>query len=256
MLPRAAAFGMPVIAWSRNLTPQRAESLGVGHRQSILDLAADADIVSVHLALAPETRGLIGAEFFAAMRPGAYFINTARGEVVDQAALLAAMRERGIKAGLDVYGCEPKTGVAEFTDPIAQEPGFCGTPHIGASTEQAQEAIAAETVRIICSFLQRTVVPNAVNIAGHTPARCMLTVRHRDRPGVLARILDAISAARINVQEMENVVFEGAEAAVAHIYLERAPAAEVLDTLRRNEPDVFEMTLTVLSHVPDEIDRP
>ena len=221
MIPRAAAFGMPVIAWSRNLTPQRAESLGVGHRQSILDLAADADIVSLHLALTPETRGLIGAEFFAAMRPGAYFINTVRGEVVDQAALLAAIAS-GIKAGLDVYSGEPKTGVAEFPDPIAHETGFCGTPHIGAATEQAQEAIAAETVRIIRSFLS-AVVPNAVNIAGHTPARCMLTVRHRDQPGVLARILDGISAARINVQEMENVIFEGAEAAVAHIHLERCP---------------------------------
>ena len=84
----------------------------------------------------------------------------------------------------------------------------------------------------------------------------MLTVRHRDQPGVLARILDAISAARINVQEMENVVFEGAEAAVVHIHLERTPPAETLDTLRRNEPHVFEMTLTMLSHVPDEIDRP
>ena len=178
-----------------------------------------------------------------------------RGEVVDQAVLLTAMRERGIKAGLDVYGCEPKTGVAEFSDPIAQEPGFCGTPHIGASTEQAQEAIAAETVRIIRSFMQRPVVPNTVNIAGHTPARCMLTVRHRDQPGVLARILDAISAERINVQEMENVIFEGAEAAVVHIHLERAPPAEMLDALRRNEPDVFEMTLTMLSHMPDENDR-
>jgi D-3-phosphoglycerate dehydrogenase / 2-oxoglutarate reductase len=252
MIPRAAAFGMPVIAWSRNLTPQRAASLGVEHRQSILDVAADADIVSVHLALAPETRGLIGTEFFSSMRPGAYFINTARGEVVDQAALLAAVHEHRIRAGLDVYGCEPKTGVAEFTDPIAQETGFCGTPHIGAATEQAQEAIAVETVRIIGSFMQRAIVPNAVNIAGHTTARCLLTVRHQDQPGVLARILDAISAQRINVQEMENVVFEGAEAAVAHIHLELAPPAEMLDTLRRNEPHVFEITLTMLSDVPAE----
>ena len=84
------------------------------------------------------------------------------------------------------------------------------------STEQAQEAIAAETVRIIQCFKESGHVPNAVNVAKHTPATCMLTVRHRDRPGVLARVLDAISLARINVQEMENVVFEGAAAAVAH----------------------------------------
>ena len=73
---------------------------------------------------------------------------------------------------------------------------------------------------------------------------------------MLARILDAISAARINVQEMENVVFEGAEAAMAHIHLEQAPPPEMLDALWRNEPDVFEMTLTMLSHVPDENNRP
>jgi D-3-phosphoglycerate dehydrogenase len=244
MLPRARAFGMPVVAWSRNLTPEPAKALGIARMESPLDVARAADVVSVHLALAPETRGMIAADFFNAMRPGAYFINTSRGEVVDQAALVAAMRERGIRAGLDVYAGEPKAGVAEFSDSIARETGLYGTHHIGASTEQAQEAIAAETVRIIQSFMETGHVPNAVNIARTTPATCMLTVRHRDRPGVLARVLDAISAARINVQEMENVIFEGADAAVANIHLESAPAGEVLDALRRNEPDVFELRLT------------
>jgi D-3-phosphoglycerate dehydrogenase / 2-oxoglutarate reductase len=244
MLPRARAFGMPVVAWSRNLTPEQAKALGVLRMESPLDVARAADVVSVHLALAAETRGMIAADFFNAMRPGAYFINTSRGEVVDQAALATAIRERGIRAGLDVYAGEPKTGASEFSDPIAREAGLYGTHHIGASTEQAQEAIAAETVRIIQSFKETGHVPNAVNIARTTPATCMLTVRHRDRPGVLARVLDAISAARINVQEMENVIFEGAEAAVANIHLESAPAAEVLDALRRNEPDVFELRLT------------
>jgi D-3-phosphoglycerate dehydrogenase len=252
MIPRARAFGMPVVAWSRSLTVQRAKALGVGHMRSLVELAAEADVVSVHLALAPETRGLIGAEFFEAMRPGAYFINTSRGEIVDQSALVAAMRNRGIRAGLDVYAGEPKTGVGEFTDPIAHEAGFYGTHHIGASTEQAQEAIAAETVRIIRTFIETGHVPNAVNVARHTPATRMLTVRHRDRPGVLARILDAISAARINVQEMENVVFEGAEAAVACIHLETAPAEEILDALRRSEPDVFELRLTALGESDDD----
>jgi len=202
--------------------------------------------VSVHLALAPQTRGLVGAEFFAAMRPGAYFINTSRGEVVDQNALIAAMHEREIRAGLDVYADEPKAGVAEFKTPVAQEAGFCGTHHIGASTDQAQEAIAAETVRIIQCFKESGHVPNAVNISRHTPATSMLTVRHRDRPGVLARILDAISVARINVQEMENLVFEGAEAAVACIHLETPPQEEMLDALRQSEPDVFELRLTAI----------
>ncbi len=74
----------------------------------------------------------------------------------------------------------------------------------------------------------------------------MLSVRHRDRPGVLARVLDAISAARINVQEMENVVFEGAEAAVANIHLETPPAEDIIEALRHSEPDVFEIRVTSL----------
>ncbi len=158
MIPRARAFGMDVIAWSRSLTNERAKALGIGRKNTLLELAEGADIVSVHLALAPETRGLIGADFFAAMRPGAYFINTSRGEVVDQNALLAALRDRRIRVGLDVYSGEPKTGVADFNDPIAQETGLYGTHHIGASTGQAQEAIGAETVRIIHSFTSSVII--------------------------------------------------------------------------------------------------
>ena len=107
MIPRARAFGMPVVAWSRSLTSDRAADLGVELMPSPKAVAAAADIVSVHLALKPETRNLIDAEFFDAMREGAYFINTARGEVVDQQALINAIRNRGIRAGLDVYAVEP-----------------------------------------------------------------------------------------------------------------------------------------------------
>ena len=113
----------------------------------------EADVVSVHVALKPDTRGLIGAEFFKAMQEGAYFINTSRGEVVDQAALVEAIMRREFAPGLDVFADEPTSGVAEFTDrDCAEEPSVYGTHHIGASTDQAQEAIAAETVRIVKAF--------------------------------------------------------------------------------------------------------
>lgn len=243
MIPRAHAFGMPVAAWSRSLTPERAKELGVEHKITPAEVAAASDIVSVHVALAKETRGLINATFFNAMKPGAYFINTSRGEVVDQPALLAAMRERGIRAGLDVYAGEPAGGTAEFADAIIKETGLYGTHHIGASTEQAQEAIAAETVRIVRCFMEAGHVPNAVNVARRTPATCMLIVRHRDRPGVLATVLDTISAARINVQEMENIVFDGAEAAVAEIHLEAAPSQQTLDSLRSANADILDLSL-------------
>jgi D-3-phosphoglycerate dehydrogenase len=177
------------------------------------------------------------------MREGAYFINTSRGEVVDQAALLHAMRTRGVRAGLDVYADEPTAATGEFTDEIAQEPNLYGTHHIGASTDQAQEAIASETVRIVQTFKETGKVPNVVNLAARTPATHMLVVRHRDRPGVLAHVLDAIRSAEINVQEMENIIFEGAQAAVARINLDKAPAGETLERLRFENPDIIELSL-------------
>ena len=82
-----------------------------------------------------------------------------------------------------------------------------------------------------------------VNLAKATPATCALVVRHLDRPGVLASVLDAISAARINVQEMENIVFEGAEAAVARINLETEPAPEMLKQVQASNPNILELSL-------------
>ena len=243
MIPRALAFGMPVVAWSRSLTPKRGEQLGVTGKGSPLEVAQAADVVSVHVALKPDTKGMIGADFFNAMKDGAYFINTSRGETVDQQALLNAIHAKGIRAGLDVFAIEPSSAVAEFEDPIANETRVYGTHHIGASTDQAQEAIAAETVRIVKSFKETGQVPNVVNLAEQTPATHRLVVRHRDRPGVLAQVLDAIKAEQINVQEMENIVFDGAEAAVARINLDNAPSNGTLDRLRTGNVDIIELNV-------------
>ncbi|HEX8283720.1 MAG TPA: hypothetical protein VF588_10220, partial [Pyrinomonadaceae bacterium] len=158
-------------------------------------------------------------------------------------ALLRAMREKGIRAGLDVFAAEPAGGTGEFTDEIGREPNLYGTHHIGASTEQAQEAIAAETVRIIRTFKETGRVPNVVNLARRTPSTHTLVVRHRDRPGVLASVLDRIRAESINVQEMENVIFEGSEAAVARINLEAALPVEVLERLKADNADIIELSL-------------
>ena len=242
MIPRAQSFGMPVIAWSRSLNAQSAEQLGVELAGTPLDVARAADVVSVHLALNSDTRGLLNADFFAAMKPGAIFINTARGEVIDQEALATAIRDKGIRAGLDVFAAEPAAGSGDFGDPIGKDPGVYGTHHIGASTEQAQEAIAAETVRIVRAYKDTGKVPNVVNMAQSTPSTCALVIRHLDRPGVLANALDSISSAKINVQEMENVVFEGAEAAVARINLETHPGVEVLERIRAN-PNILEINV-------------
>jgi len=241
MVRRAHGFGMNVVAWSRSLSAESAEELGVGWKISPIEAAAASDVVSVHIALNNQTRSLLGAGFFSAMKNGALFVNTARAEVVDQDALARAIREKEIRAALDVYANEPAGGAGEFSDPIAQD--VYGTHHIGASTDQAQEAIAAETVRIIRTFKEKGKVPNVVNLAKSSPATCSLIVRHLDRPGVLASVLDAISGARINVQEMENIIFEGAEAAVAQINLESEPGSDLLERLRASNPNILELSL-------------
>jgi len=180
------------------------------------------------------------------MKPGAMLINTARGDVVDYAALAEAVTSRGLKVGLDVYANEPAAAAAPFSDALAALPGVYGTHHIGASTDQAQEAIAAETVRIVRSYKETGRVPNVVNLARRTPATHMLVVRHRDRPGVLAHVFSHLRQANLNVQETENIVFEGAEAAVARINLDGAPPAELCQKIKSENADVLDLQLVAL----------
>src|SRR5207247_10912281 len=164
------------------------------------DVAAQADVLSVHLALTPDTKGLVDASVFEKLKPGSFFVNTARGEVVDHAALEKAITERQIRVALDVFAAEPKDATGEFKDAIVSLPGVYGTHHIGASTAQAQEAIAAETVRIIATYKDTGKVPNVVNLAQHTPASPVLVVRQRDRARFLAHAFDHLRAGDTNVQ--------------------------------------------------------
>ncbi len=240
---RGRAFGMRVVAWSRSLTDEAAHALDVERLESPVAVAAASDAVSVHLALKPETRGLLGAEFFAALEPGALFVNTARAEVVDEAALLAAVREKRVRAGVDVFAGEPAGGTGTVESPLFAEPGIIGSHHIGASTEQAQAAIADETVRIVREYISSGRVPNCVNIAKRTPATHLLVVRHRDRVGVLAHVFGCLKDAGINAEQTENVVFDGAAAAMARIQVDQAPAAETLEAIRRGCEDVLELKL-------------
>jgi D-3-phosphoglycerate dehydrogenase len=244
VVKRGKSFDMPVIAWSRSLTDADAQRLGVARADSIHALALAADVVTVHLALTKETRGLLNAAFFGAMKDGAHFVNTSRGEVVDEAALRDAIERKGIRAGLDVFEKEPSGGTGTFEDEVAKLPGVIGTHHVGASTEQAQNAIAVETVRIVRSFKETGSVPNAVNLCERSPATHLLSVRHLDRIGVLAHVFGELRAAGINVEQTENVVFEGAEAACARIQLDREPEREVLEKIRTGTGDVLSVSLT------------
>jgi D-3-phosphoglycerate dehydrogenase / 2-oxoglutarate reductase len=261
MIRRAAGFGLNVVIWSRRfdgearpLSDQDARELDVeaAMRQVSIDLvptpadvAARADILSLHLALDPATRNIVDAGLLAKLKPGALVINTARGEVVDAAALAAAVKEKGIRAGLDVFANEPASVTADFSDALVGLPGIYGTHHIGASTNQAQEAIAEETVRIIRTYKETGRVPNVVNLATRTPATHMLVVRHRDRPGILAHVFTHLRQANLNVQEMENIVFDGAEAAVARINLDAEPAAALCSRIKENADILDLQVITV-----------
>jgi D-3-phosphoglycerate dehydrogenase / 2-oxoglutarate reductase len=259
VIGRADAFGLAVVLWSRRfagenrpLGEQEARSLDLdlGPRGPVVelaptpaDVAARCDILSIHLALTPETRGMVDARVIGRLKPGAFLINTARAELVDHEALEAAVREKGIRVGLDVFPEEPSAATAEFHHRLFDLPNVYGTHHIGASTDQAQEAIAAETVAIIRQFMATGRVPNVVNLARRTPATHMLVVRHRDRPGVLAHVFDHLRAGNLNVQETENIVFDGAQAALARINLDGAPPRELLRQIKAGNADILELQL-------------
>jgi D-3-phosphoglycerate dehydrogenase / 2-oxoglutarate reductase len=239
VITRARAFGLPVLAWSRSLTPAKAKELGIEYVKDLDEIFRRADIVSLHVALKPDTKKLVTAARLALMKPNAILINTARGEVVDQAALKAALEAKKIRAGLDVFDSEPADATGDFADPILDLPNLYGTHHIGASTEQAQEAIAEEAIRIIETFARTGVVLNCVNLATRTPAKWQLVVRHYDRVGVLAFVMDQIRRANINIEEVQNIVFDGAAAASCRLQLNSEPPAELLQTLRTGNPDII-----------------
>jgi D-3-phosphoglycerate dehydrogenase len=236
-IKRARGFGLELVAWSRSLDAARAASLGVKRAASLLELAAQVDILSLHLPLNKETRGLVTRQVLEALRPGAMLINTARAELVDQAALLELARAGRLRLGTDVFAGEPEKGQAAFDSELGKLPNVYGTHHVGASTAQAQDAIAAETVRILACFVRDGSIPNCVNVARKSPARARLMVRHHDKVGVLANVLGAIREAGINVEEVQNTVFDGAAAACCAIQLDERPSTALLDLIgsRRDE---------------------
>ena len=239
---RAKAFGMPIVVWSRRFEGSSGHAdPGLTVVRSAEEVAERADVLSIHLALASGTRNFVGSSILGRLKPGSYFINTSRAEVVDHAALAEVIRGRGVRAALDVFAQEPAGSTGEFSDPLVGLPNVIGTHHIGASTDQAQEAIATEAARIVRTYKETGKVPNVVNLATKTPATHMLVVRHRDRPGVLAHVFDRLRAANLNVQETENVIFEGAEAAIARINLDGEPPAGLLKTIAGGNEDILSL---------------
>ncbi|MEW5983852.1 MAG: NAD(P)-dependent oxidoreductase [Acidobacteriota bacterium] len=267
MAKRAQAFGMNIAVWSEigveigrdglpidlpllvRLRPPSGYPIEPVVRvfDTPAEVAANCDVLSVHLALNDKTRGLVNDEVLGRLNPGSFFVNTARGEVVDYRALEAAVKNNGIRVALDVYAKEPATPSGDFVDSLIGLPNVYGTHHIGASTDQAQEAIAAETVRIVTTYQQTGRVPNVINLSKRTPATHVLVVRHQDKPGVLAHVFDRLRESSLNVQETENIIFADAVAAVARISLEGEPSADVISAIKSGNQYVLDVHVVAMT---------
>lgn len=233
---RARCLGLNVIAWSRSLTPMRATELGVGYASSIEDLAARSQILTLHLALVERTRRIVNRRVLDLLPERAMLVNTARADLVDQEAMLEAVEKRGLRVGLDVFADEPR-GSRTFagTDVLRVSPSgglVYGTPHIAAATDQAQLAIATETVRVIRAFLLEAKVPNVINVSSSAAARFQLAIRMLDKVGTFANVLAVLKRHGINVEEVSNTVFEGGVAACASLRLLSRPTEACLAEIK------------------------
>jgi D-3-phosphoglycerate dehydrogenase len=240
---RAQAFGMRIVAWSRQLTIEDATRLAIGYCETPLEVARQSDAITINVAGTPETRHLVNREFLEAMQPGAYLINTSRGSVVDESALAEAVKKEGIRVGMDVYAEEPGTGTGEFHSAIANLPGVYGTHHVGASTQQAQVAIAHEVTRIVMEFQTTGGVPNCVNRLAKSSATHVLSIRHENRPGVLAHVFTVLSEENLNVEEVENIIYHGAQATLARIHLSGMPNEAAMERIRNGDSHVLRAEL-------------
>lgn len=231
---RAVAFGIQVQSVAKEgrsaAAVARAEEIGITMCDSVEDLVATSDIISLHLPASPETKHLVDDDFLGRMRSGAILLNTSRGDVVDEAALLRALDEGRVRAGLDVFDGEPGSGQAAWDSAVARHPAVVATHHIGASTAQAQRSIAQGVTEIVDAFVAGE-ARHCVNLDPDRVSATSLMVRHLDRVGVLAQVLDHLSTARLNVQHMVNRVFRGGEAAVAFIDVQGEPSPDLLDAI-------------------------
>lgn len=227
---RASACGLRVITEARadrtREVCRRMADIGVEEVPDRETVLATSDIVSIHVPGGEDTVGMVDAEFLAAMKPEAVLINTSRGEVVDEAALLAALNATGLRAGLDVFANEPSGSVGQISSELARHPKVTATHHIGASTDQAQVAVADGTADVIEAY-RIGVVLDCVNLERVPKRTATLSVRHHDRVGVLACVLQELSRRHVNVANMQNRIFSGSESAVAIIEV----AGEVDDSL-------------------------
>ncbi len=250
----AKAFGLHPIAWSRGLSPARAAELGVGHVKTIEELASKSHILTLHLPVTDRTRQLVDKRVLDLLPKRAMLVNVARADLLDYSALREAVKNRGLRAAVDVYPDEPRGGGKVFTTDLfdvapSATGGFVyGTPHIAASTDQAQLAIATETVRVIRSFLIDGTVPNCLNVSNVRAARFQLVIRMLDRVGTLANVLSVIKRHGINIEEVTNTVFDGGDASSTKLRLLSRPSEVCLTEIRAFE-EILHLDLVTLPNL-------
>jgi D-3-phosphoglycerate dehydrogenase / 2-oxoglutarate reductase len=245
----AQAYEMEVHGFSRGLTVQRAAELGIQRAKSVLELARASEILTLHVELGEGTRRIVSREVLSALPDGAMVINTAHPELVDTDALLELCEKKKLRIGLDVLPSEPPSRIAVYEHPIVHAGLVYATPHIGASTDEAQTAIATETVRILRSFIVKGEVPNVVNISHASRARYQIVVRHLDRVGALANVLAVLKRHGINIQELENTVFEGGKAGCAKIRTDTRPSEICLREIMAFSDEVLHVDLVALPNL-------
>lgn len=231
---RAAAFGLHLHAVDKprdSAVQNRMAELGFTLHTDLAGLAGSVDIISFHLPATAETTHIVNAEFLTALKPGSVLINTSRADVVDEKALLAAIDEKDLWVGMDVFADEPPSGTGQITSSLAGHPRVVGTHHIGASTAQAQAAVAAGVLEVIDAFGSGTVL-NCVNLEPSIATATSIAVRHHYRVGVLAAVLTAIRESGINVGHMSNLVFEGSKAATATLDLSEPVTPDLLERVQ------------------------
>ncbi len=227
---RAISFGMNV--YSKDIS--RIEGVQVKDFSELDKLLPLCDIISIHLPATPQTKGLFNKKMFSFIKPNSLLINTSRQDIIDEGAMLAAIEEKNIRVALDVFKDEPEGKTGEVTSALIDNPSVYVTHHIGASTAQAQNAVAEETVNIVNHYLHSGIIDHWVNRAKTSDAKYQLVVKHYDKPGVLASILDIIREGNINIEEIENVIFEGGVAACCTMRLTKPVSSEMLKQMNEN----------------------
>jgi len=238
---RAHAFGMKILAYDpiaqKNMPPKVAamvEDRIVTFCTDAADLVKEADVITVHVPSNAHTKGMINKELLKNIKENAILINTSRGNIVNDEALLEAIKEKNIRLGLDVYNDECATATGSFETELSKSPNVYGTHHIGASTEQAQNAIAAEVVEILDKF-EQGIILHPVDIEMEPKTKFTLIVRIFDRVGVIASICLLLKESGVNIQQMEGRVFAGENAQQIILHLSKCIDKGTIDKLAKLE---------------------